>query len=421
MKLLTLAVAAALAATPTPAATTVAITGATLIGWHGDLHPNTTVLLAGSRIKGVYTGDNKQEVGALSAPSGARHVDAHGMVLSAGLFDAASRVGLTELGEDDVARDALGTDGNHPVQAGLRVADGFYPAATAIPVTRSYGVTTAALVPGGGLLSGQGAVVDLAGPTSALDGTVVVPSLGQFGAMGVEEASLPTTAARARTLAALRELMALGRGPALPADRLPFNMGLLDYQAVRTLAAGQTRLYLSVHRASDIVNALAFGRDQHLPLVLMGCEEGWMVAPQLAAAHVPVVIDPTADLPTSLESRGSRLDNAALLHRAGVRVAFGTWSSENARNLRQAAGIAVANGMPWAAAWNAVTAEPAEIHGLRGRYGEVLPGQVANLVLWSGDPFELSTAVRHVFIHGREISLENRQKALQRRYRRVPV
>lgn len=415
MKTTLAALALLLAATPVDAAglPAIAITNGTLIDGAGHQHPNTTVLLSGGKV---------QAVGQLTVQPGVKTIDARGAWVSAGLFDAASHVGLEELGEDDVSHDDLGSDANHPVEAGLRIADGFYPAAPAIPVTRIAGVTTAALVPGGGLLAGQGAVVELAGPDPKNDARVVKRTFGQFGSLGVEDAHLPGDAARARLMGALRELMLVGHETKAVSftDKLPFGMGLQDLQAVRALAAGKTPLFLAVHRSSDILAALSFAHDAHLPLVLMGAEEGWMVAKQIAAAHVPVILNPLADLPESLESRGSRLDNAALLHRAGVRVAIGTWSAENGRNLRQEAGVAVANGLPWEAAWQAVTTEPARIYGLGGQYGDVAPGRAANLVVWGGDPFEPGTEVKAVIIGGRSVSLESRQTLLARRYRTLP-
>jgi hypothetical protein len=332
-----------------------------------------------------------------------------------GLFDAASRVGLAELGQDDVSKDGSGGDG--PVSAGARLIDGFDPNAAAVEVTRVDGVTMAALAPSGGLLSGQGAVVELGGPRGA---HAVLAANGQYGNVSPEDTRLGGTPHRARTFQVLRELFALGRQAPLPADRLPFSMGLLDQQAVRGLASGKVGWRVAAHRASDILATLALAREQRVPLTLLGAEEGWMVASQIAAAKVPVVLFPFADLPESLEARGARLDNAALLAKAGVRVAIGTFTATDGRDLRQAAGVAVANGLPWAKAWRAVTAEPAAIFGLGARYGDVAPGKAANLVVWGGDPFEPATEVKAVVIGGQPVSLDSRQDFLARKYRHLP-
>jgi imidazolonepropionase-like amidohydrolase len=379
------------------------IAGGTVIDARGEQHPGLNVVCDGDKIRAVTT----------TIPAGAKVIDAKGAWVSVGLFDAASRVGLTELGQDDVSKDGSGGDG--PVCAGARLADGFDPNATAVPVTRVDGVTMAALTPTGGLFSGQGAVVELGAAPR-----VLVPSTGQFSEVSPEDTRLGGTAHRARTYQVLRELFQLGRQPAPPADKLPFSMGPLDLQGLRSLVGGKVGWRVSAHRASDILNALKLAQEQHVPLTLYGAEEGWLVAKQIAAARVPVVLFPFADLPASMETRGARLDNAALLAKAGVRVAIGSFTSTDGRDLRQAAGVAVANGLPWATAWRAVTAEPAAIYGLGARYGDVAPGMAANLVIWGGDPFEQTTAVKGLVVGGQPVSLESRQDLLARKYRHLP-
>ena len=151
-------------------------------------------------------------------------------------------------------------------------------------------------------------------------------------------------------------------------------------------------------------------------LLILGAADGWMVAERLAKSGVPVVINPMVNLP-DYDRLGATLENAARLHRAGVDVVFGSFDAHNARNLKQAAGNAVSYGMPWEAALRAVTLGPAKAWGLDDRYGTLEAGKDADVVVWSGDPFELSTNVEHVFIAGAEVPLESRQLELFRRYR----
>jgi imidazolonepropionase-like amidohydrolase len=394
-------------------AATFALTGATLIDRDGKLQRGVTIVVAGDRIQAV--GLNA------SIPPGTRQIDAHAFVVSGGLFDAASEVGLAEVGHDDEANDTEGGDSQRPVAPALRIADGFDPNATAVPVTRITGVTLAALVPSGGLIAGQGAVVSLGG---GIDGEAMVikPSIGLYGTLSPQDAKLAGAAGRGGLMAGLREVLALGhQAPPSDGSRLPFQLGMLDLPPLHELVNGARTFFLQAHRASDIRAALSLASEQRFRLVLLGAEEGWMVAAEIAKAGVPVIVDPFADLPTNLDRRGSRLDNAALLHQAGVRLAFGTWSATNARDLRQAAGVAVANGLPWEAAWQAVTREPAAIYGVGDRYGEVAPGMAADLVMWDGDPFEPGTDVKALYLSGQEISLEDRQTALARRYRNLPA
>ncbi len=137
---------------------------------------------------------------------------------------------------------------------------------------------------------------------------------------------------------------------------------------------------------------------------------------ELAAAKVPVIVYPLAQVST-FDEIGAREDNAALLFAAGVAVGISTGDTLNARKLRQVAGNAVRSGLPHDAAIAAITSVPAVALGMGARYGTLAPGKVANLVVWSGDPLELSTRCVEVVIRGRKVSLRNRQTALFEKYR----
>jgi imidazolonepropionase-like amidohydrolase len=154
--------------------------------------------------------------------------------------------------------------------------------------------------------------------------------------------------------------------------------------------------------------------------VLEGASEAWMVADEIARHKVPVIVDPLENLPERFDRLHARSDNAALLSRAGVRVILSTFAGQQARLLWQRAGNAVRLGMDHDEAIRAVTEAPADAFGLKG-YGRIEKGAVGNVVVWSGDPLETSTRVEHVFIRGKEESLETRQTLLLRRYRTLPV
>jgi len=163
---------------------------------------------------------------------------------------------------------------------------------------------------------------------------------------------------------------------------------------------------------------LELARERRLRIILTGAEEGWMVADEIAAAGVPVILNPTANLPTSYETLGATLRNAARLHAAGVRIAFtGNDETFRVRELRYNAGIAVAHGLPYAAAIEAITVNPAVIFGLDDRIGSIAPGKLASLVLWSGDPLEPMSQAEMMFINGREQELDdNRPARLRDKY-----
>ncbi|MEZ4337752.1 MAG: amidohydrolase family protein [Sandaracinaceae bacterium] len=196
-------------------------------------------------------------------------------------------------------------------------------------------------------------------------------------------------------------------------------MSRTDLEQVAGAPDGDYPVVLEVSRSSDILRALSFARDYGLRLVISGGQEAWMVAPQLAAADVPVILRPMTNLPASFSQLHARYDNAAILHRAGVRVIIAAEGAHGQRNLRQEAGNAIATGMPRDAALRALTLEPARTFGVDRDYGTVAAGRVANLVVWTGDPFELTTWARNVFVRGREIPTTTRQTLLFERYRRL--
>jgi imidazolonepropionase-like amidohydrolase len=201
-------------------------------------------------------------------------------------------------------------------------------------------------------------------------------------------------------------------------ERREYAASRLDLEALARVVRGDMPLVVSVHRASDIESVLRFAAEQRLRIVLTGASEAWMVAPAIAAAGVPVVLNPLANLPERFEALGSTLTNAKILHGAGVVIAFMSGEAHNARNVRQAAGNAVAHGLPWEAALAALTANPAKIWGVSATCGTLEIGKDADLVVWSGDALEVTSAAELVFIAGVEIPLESRQSYLARRYLR---
>jgi imidazolonepropionase-like amidohydrolase len=277
------------------------------------------------------------------------------------------------------------------------------------------------VAPKSGALAGQSAFVDLAGDTQAE--AVVRPSLAQYARADQYEAQEVGT--RGGLWMTLRQAFDDARFYAAHRAQYdsnasrPLGLRRMDLEALLPVLRGEQPLVVTVHRASDIETALRFADELKLKLVLAGASEAWLMREEIARAKVPVVIDPLADLPAAFDRLRSRSDNAALLAGAGVSVVLSTFSSHNARLLRQRAGNAVRLGMDHDAAIRAVTEAPADAFGLKG-YGRLEAGAVANVVVWSGDPFQLGTRVEHVFVRGREQSLETRQTLLLSRYRTLP-
>jgi imidazolonepropionase-like amidohydrolase len=177
------------------------------------------------------------------------------------------------------------------------------------------------------------------------------------------------------------------------------------------------RVVFNVNRAADIRRAVAFAKRNGMKPIIAGGAEAWVVADELARDKVPVLLDTLVNLPYNFDDIGARLDNATLLNKAGVRIAFTQFNeSHNARKIRQLAGNAVAHGLPKDAALAALTSEPAEIFGLAGGRRRIARGQVADLVLWSGDPLEVTSAADQVWIGGRAVEMRSRQTELRERY-----
>ncbi|MBW8878880.1 MAG: amidohydrolase family protein [Acidobacteria bacterium] len=394
----------------------IAITGATIhtVGPQGTIQ-NGTLLIENGRIRAVGGP-------AVPVPAGARRIDARGKVVTPGLFDSLSRLGVVEVGAVEGTRDATVQDDR--ITAAFTVADALNPRSVLIPVNRIEGLTRAVVAPGPGksLIAGQGAVITLIGTLGGPGDFLVRSPAAMFAVLG-ESGSHLAGGSRAAALLRLKEAFqdaldyAANRKAFDAGDRRPYALSRLDLEALLPVVRGQLPLVVAVDRASDIETTLRFAREWKLKLILSSVNEGWKVADQIAAARVPVLVNPMEDRPDSFESLGSTLENAARLHKAGVVLAFMTADAHNARNLKQAAGNAVANGLPWDAALEAITAAPARIWGIADHYGTLEPGKDADVVIWDGDPLELSTFADAVFIRGREMPMKSRQTELRDRYK----
>jgi imidazolonepropionase-like amidohydrolase len=237
-------------------------------------------------------------------------------------------------------------------------------------------------------------------------------------------------ASRGELLLRLRELLEDSRAYARRradferAQTREFAASRLDLEAMQPVLAGRLPLLVVADKASDIEAALRLARDYGLRLIIGSGAEAWMVADKLSAAKVPVLVGSMVNIPGSFATLGARQENPGLLRRAGVVVALiGTGSDPdafNVRNIKQEAGNAVAYGMSWDDALRAITLTPAELFGVADRYGSLQPGRVANVVVWSGDPFEFSTRAEHVFVRGVRSMAPSRQDELMTRYKTLP-
>ena len=393
-------------------AQTIAITGGTVYPVSGPKIDNATVLIRDGRIAAV--GAN------VAVPAGATRIDASGKWVTPGLIDGAGQMGLREIGAVQNTNEA--TLRGNDVAAAFNVLEGINPASTLIPVNRVEGVTTTLAVPGGSLIFGQAALIDLDGATIEVmrvkSPAAMVADLSE-GAKDAGGGSRAGVAQRLRRVFSDALEYSRRKNDYSRAQMQQLSASAADLEALLPVLRGQLPLITIANRRSDIETALRIGKEYKLKLILAGAAEGWMIPRDIAAAGVTVLVEPLDNIP-SYDALGIRYENAALMTKVGVKVALMETATENTRNLRQEAGNAVATGMPWEQALRAVTLTPAEALGVADRYGSLEVGKVANVVVWSGDPFEFSTGVEHVFIRGRDIPLRSRQTELLERYRTLP-
>ncbi|WP_203294496.1 amidohydrolase family protein [Maricaulis parjimensis] len=370
---------------------------------------NGTVLVRDGDIVAVGAG--------VEVPGEATVIDAEGGWITPGVFAPYSQLGLIEVGLEDSTNDQAA--GESPFSVALDVTDGFNPNGTHIPSQRIEGLTRAAIFPSTGhnIFGGQGGLASTSGEADSVfeSGSFVFADLSQSGA---DEAGGSRPAAWAFLAAALAD--ARGYPGRFAGDHEGDALNRYDAAALLPVARGRVPLVMSINRAADIRRAIRFQEDNApVRLILVGAAEAWMVADELAASGIPVIIDPLQDLPFNFDAIGASLQNAAHLDAAGVTVAYATLSQDgyfNPRLLPQNAGNAVANGVPWDAAFRAITLTPAEIYGVGDRYGALAPGYAGDVVVWDGDPLEVMSAPTAVLIDGEPTAMESRQTRLRDRY-----
>ncbi len=415
MRRLTLAAALLIGASPV-AAQNFVITGATLaLGDGSEPIENGTVVIENGKIAKVSTRQGP-------VPSGYTVIDAKGAWVTPGLFAAMADIGLYDVTAVDESNDSSAGDSRY--SAALDIAPVINPEAQHARISRAGGVTRASVSPqaGNAIFAGQGAVIDLGADPDA----VVKPRAFQFVELGEHGGYL---AGGSRTAAFVELRNALGEAADLASKAGRKEDALLnrpDAKALIPVAEGRQKLYVHVERASDILSVLALKDDfPKLDLVLVGATEGWTVAEQIAASGVPVLAGALRDLPVTFEQLASTQSNIGRMVKAGVKVGMGGYDDTvQARYMPQLAGNLVAlskipgaAGLSWGQAFATISSIPADIAGQGGTLGVLKPGAVGDLVIWDGDPLELSSAPMRVFIDGVEQPLDNHQTRLRDRYK----
>ena len=399
-------------------AQTTAIVDATVhtVGPAGTIE-NATILIEEGVITAVGSG--------VAAPRDATVIDAAGKIVTPGLFTPYGQLGLVEVGSSAGPPDSV--QRGDQFTASFDIADAVNPRSTLFAVNRIEGVTRALAAPQARgademtshVISGLAAIINLSGDSNPVDkrSAAMVVNLGE-GGVGLAGDS------RAANLLVLRNALEeaadyrTNRAAFERGQRRVYHFSVPDLNALQDVLTGDVPILANVDRASDIEALLRLAAEYDVRVIVHGGTEAWMVAEQLAAERIPVLMAPTANLPGNFDRLNARRDAAQILTDAGVEVGFAGPQSQthNARNITQAAGNAVSEGLDWDAALRAVTLAPARIFGVGDRLGSIEPGKEADIVIWPADPLELTSYPERVFIRGVDVPMVSRQTLLRDRY-----
>ena len=357
----------------------------------------------------------------IKSPAGTQIIDADGKQITPGLFTAYTYLGVTEIDAVSGTLDVATTDTSFG--ASFAIAPAVNPNSTLFPLNLTHGLTHALVAPRSGhhVFAGQGALIRLADANSVMINDSVAV-YADYGSESGKFAGGSRAAAYIKIRQSLLDAREFGKNRQAVMKRQwrELSLPVHDLEALQAVVNGDKPLVINVHRASDIRALLKLQTEFGLRLIINGASEAWMVANELADAEVPVIMDPINNLPLSFDRLGARLDSAARLHKAGVTVLFSSQGSPAAHTsylVRQSAGNAVAHGMPAIAAIRAMTLNTAQVFNVADRFGSIATGKSADLVIWDGDPLEVTTRADQVIMDGKLVPMVSRSTRLRDRYR----
>jgi imidazolonepropionase-like amidohydrolase len=371
---------------------------------------NATVLIKDGKIQKVMQGE--------AALAGYEVIDAKGKVVTPGLIGASTTLGLVDVGFSAGTNDSNSSlTSISKTGAAFDVSYAINPDSSLMAIARIEGVTSAATSMGrtGQLFNGQGALISLADTSNP-----VIQARG-FISTRVSNSGADTMGGSRSVLwvsleKALSEAkFAIGKS-LTPSDEWHGELSRADIAALIPIVKGEIPLLVDARRAADIRQVIALKKRQpKLNIVITYATEGWRVAKELAQNNISVILDPEANLPYGFDQLGSTLENAGRLADAGVKVSIGM-ETHNIRLARQHAGNAVANGLSWEQGLAALTINVATLYGMDDKLGSLEAGKIADVVIWSGDPLEVTEAAELVLIGGEAIEMQSRQSKLRDRY-----
>jgi imidazolonepropionase-like amidohydrolase len=404
----------------------VVIRNATIFPVTSKRIPNGSIVLRGGRIEAV--GAN------VTAPGDARVIDGTGLFVYPGMINAGTQLGLTEIGSVPGGDDTQELGDFNPHIVAVTAVN---PHSELIPVTRVNGVTTVITSAEGGLIAGQAGLIDLMGWTPAEMSVrrqaalvVTYPSLGGggFGGGGGGGGAQRSDAERReefdRRTRSLRSYFADAKAYAEVKGRVATTGSVRKVnqamEAMVPVMRGEVPVIFDLTTVDQIRGVLALADTFGVKVVLRGAREAWRLADTLAMRKIPVIVGPTTSVPGAEDPYDMTYANAGVLARAGVKIAFQTSDAANSRNLPYNAALAVAYGLEADDALRALTINAAEMFGVADRYGSLEPGKVANVIVTTGDPMDVRSVVRHLFIRGQEVSLDDRHTRLYEQFRARP-
>lgn len=407
------------AQTPAPQRGGFAITNATIVPVVGDRIPRGTVVIRDGLIAAVGAG--------LAAPSDATVIDGTGLFVYPGLFDSGTQLGITEIGQGaDGGEDMVELGEFNPQDLALTAVN---PYSELIPTVRINGITTAITAPRGGTVSGFAALMDLAGWTTAEMGItpragmiVNLPRAGGggFGGGGRGQNVQEARDRMERQTRDLRQYLANARAYAEIKARGGVQTVDLAMEAMAPVVRGEVPAIFDVETPEQIRAVLSLADSFNLHVVLRGASGAWRMADTLAARRIPVIVGPTTVNPGDDQPYDAIYANPGVLARAGVLIAFRTNSASDSRNLPYNVALATAYGLDPDEALRSITINPARIWGVADRYGSIEAGKVANLIVTTGDPLDVRSTVRQLFIRGQLVPFNDRHTRLYEQARSRP-
>jgi len=396
---------------------------------HGVLE-NGVLLIQDGKIAALGT------AASVKIPKDARVIDVTGMTIYPGLIDSETHLGLIEISAENMTNDMV--ESSDEITPQMHVYDAFHAESELIPVTRLNGITNVIVAPDNAdTLPGQDCFVQLSGQSATamlLIRDIAMP-LNFTGEQRRNESwdkrKFPSTrmglAAQLRQAFLDAQRYAQDRadyekkksvtnsdkeekGPPSPPKRD------LKLEALLPYLDGKKSIVLAAEEASDLETAVNLANEFHLKFVLNHISHSQAVLDYVARLKVPVIVGPIYEDPKPDERYDAVYSLPAQLQKRGVQIAFASYSAHDSRNLPYQAGFATAFGLPYDEALKAITLNPAQIWGVADKLGSLDVGKTANIVVANGDPLDLKTDVKEVFIEGREIPMTSRQTRLRDQY-----